>query len=127
APGHDYRPDRCPGNHPRADVRGNGHNRCRCARCGALSQACALAVTPCRKCFDTLGSLSSHRGGRCTMSTRRCGVVILVLCAWAEARAGMVDWDIDPAASFIRLNIPESVLDVIGNDVTLRFRDAGNN
>lgn len=51
-----------------------------------------------------------------------------VCLATPFAAAGIVTWDVDPSASYIRLAIPDQDFDVpdVG-EVTLRMRDAGNN
>lgn len=52
--------------------------------------------------------------------------VATLACATA-ANAGVVYWDVDPAASWVRLTVPDTALTLSGVAVTVRLRDAGSN
>jgi hypothetical protein len=60
---------------------------------------------------------SSHRG-------------IIIACIFLTpglTRAGVVTWDVDPAASFIRLTVPDQTVNAPGiGDVVVRLRDASS-
>jgi len=53
--------------------------------------------------------------------------VVALLGATAPADAALVHWSIDSSQSYMRLNIPDQVINVEGFSTTLRMRDAASN
>ncbi len=49
-----------------------------------------------------------------------------VLAVAAPAKAGFVTWNVDPDASFLRLTIPDTAINLDGTNVTVRLRNANN-
>jgi hypothetical protein len=52
---------------------------------------------------------------------------IALVGAVSSARADLVSWNVDPTASFVRLNIPDQTLTIGTTTATVRMRDAGSN
>lgn len=49
-----------------------------------------------------------------------------LLAVAAPARAALVSWDVDPAQSFVRLNIPDQQITIDTTTATIRIRNADN-